>query len=108
VGCERFCQGEERVGRTQRLVSRHREKSTALRADSREYDSLICQLLEWEKVLRHSTRETNEKPAMANRADEHPDPSFAKREAEELDEQMKARRSKRRKSEPDCAVVEQG
>jgi hypothetical protein len=35
-----------------------------------------------------------------------PDASFAKREAQDLDEKMKARSSKRRKSEPDCGAVE--
>jgi len=35
-----------------------------------------------------------------------PDSSFAKREAQDLDEKMKARSCKRRKSEPDCGAVE--
>lgn len=35
-----------------------------------------------------------------------PDASFAKREAQDLDERMKTRSSKRRKSEPDCGAAE--
>lgn len=90
------------MGRTERLVSHPRrnvgQRSTLI--SCAEY-SLICQLLEWEKVLRQIASSKPTSP----QAGEQPDTTFAKREAEELDEQMKARSSKRRKSEPDCGLI---
>jgi hypothetical protein len=53
VGRERPRQGKERVGGAERLVSRRvisHIRNTAL--NHRNVRSLICQLLEWEKVLR--------------------------------------------------------
>jgi len=75
---------------------------------------LICQLLEWEKALHAEITEPSliaQSPHLSlsqrTPADRSPTDmslgndiqSFAKREAEDLDERMRARRSKRRKSD---------
>jgi hypothetical protein len=109
VGRERPRQGKERVGGAERLVSRRvisHIRNTAL--NHRNVRSLICQLLEWEKVLRQQDGRLGGKEERAMNGVERPGPdaSFAKREAQDLDERMKARSSKRRKSEPDCGAVE--
>jgi len=75
---------------------------------------LICQLLEWEKALHaemtepsliaHSPHLSPPQRTLADRSSTDNSlgndiQSFAKREADDLDERMRARRSKRRKSD---------
>lgn len=97
------------MGGPERLVSRRvisRMRNTVL--NHHNLHSLICQLLEWEKVLRQQDGRLGGEGerAMSDVARPGPDSSFAKREAQDLDEKMKARSCKRRKSEPDCGAVE--
>jgi hypothetical protein len=97
------------VGGAERLVSHRgisRIRNIAL--NHRNVRSLICQLLEWETILRQQDGRLGGEGERAMNGVERPGPdsSFAKREAQDLDERMKARSNKRRKSEPDCGAVE--
>jgi hypothetical protein len=113
------------MDRTQRFVSRACSSSGTsarmLNLFSHMYrvNRLICQLLEWEKVLREQTKMKDglqlspclspTRTGLTVRQPGYRDlQSFAKREAEDLDEGMRVWSSKRRKSDAEGVGVKCG